>query len=215
MKNTISIVILMGILISCSAEPSGEVIDPLVDEDFISTVTDFNESEFKNPIHVELLKELDVCEFKSADSTYFATCTADNFKIIEYKNGASVKDAFILEMKAGIFPKDQEMPLPPIRHIIVFEREGGKLVRAGGFRGDLIEMRENNQSGAKDLLVGLYDTDDKVLFYCWFKWNGSKYLFKEIEGLDFGEGPKPLKEEVRESMTQEIYQTLLEKSLIF
>ena len=215
MKHTLSIVMLIGLLISCSAEPSGEATDVLEDQDIVSTVTDFNDSEFKNPVHVELLKELDVCEFKSADSTYFATCTADNFKIIEYKNGASVKDAFILEMKAGIFPKDQEMPLPPVRHVIVFEREGGKLVRAGGFRGDLIETRENPKSGAKDLLMGLYDTDEKVLFYCWFNWNGSKYLFKEIEGLDFGEGPKPLKKEMRESMTQEIYQTLLEKSLIF
>ena len=52
-------------------------------------------------------------------------------------------------------------------------------------------------------------------FYCWFDWNGRKYEFKEIEGLDFGEGPKPLKEEMRESMTQEIYQKLMEKSLIF
>ncbi len=216
MKHFLSLIIFIGILAACSAEPKGEVIDPEIDMEVISTITNFNDTEFKNSEHVELLRELNVCEFKSADSTYFATCTPDNFKFLEYKNEAKVKDAFILEMKAGIFPKDQEIPLPPVRHVVVFEREGGELVRVGGFRGDLIEMRENSVSGAKDLLLGLYDTDDGgVLFYCWFEWNGSKYLFKEIEGLDFGEGPKPLKEEVRESMTQEIYQTLLAKSLIF
>ena len=207
--------ILIGAIVACSAEPSGEVLDPKLEDDVISTVTDFNETEFKNPAHIDLLKELNVCEMKSADSTFYATCSPDNFKIIEYKNGASVKDAFILEMKAGIFPKDQEMPLPPVRHIIVFEREGGELVKAGGFRGDLIEMRENNKSGAKDLLMGFYDIENDVLFYCWFNWNGSKYVFNEVEGLDTGYGPKPIKKEMRESVTQQIYQDLMDKSLIF
>lgn len=215
MKQILSLIILSGILAACNAEPTADGIDPIIDEDIVSTITDFSDTEFKNPVHVDLLRELEICEFKSADSTYFATCSPENFKIIEYKDDVSVKDAFILEMRAGIFPKDQKVPLPPVRHIIVFEREGSGLVRVGGFRGDLIEMRKN-KSGVNDLLIGLYDKDDGgVLFYCWFDWNGSKYEFKEIEGLDFGEGPKPLKEEMRESMTQEIYQTLMAKSLIF
>ncbi|MCJ8292017.1 MAG: hypothetical protein HRT58_19220 [Crocinitomicaceae bacterium] len=215
MKHILSLVILTGILAACSADPTANGVDPIVDEVIVSTITDFSETEFKNPVHIDLLRELEICEFKSVDSTYFATCSPDNFKIIEYKDDVSVKDAFILEMRAGIFPKGQKVPLPPVRHIIVFEREGSELVRVGGFRGDLIEMRKN-KSGVNDLLIGLFDKDDGgVLFYCWFDWNGRKYEFKEIEGLDFGEGPKPLKEEMRESMTQEIYQKLMEKSLIF
>jgi hypothetical protein len=199
---------------SCETEEDGEK-KTVLEEEFVGIVTDFKEGKFNDPVHEEILRELDICEFKSADSTYFATCSPENFKIVEYKDGASVRDAFILEMKAGIFPKDQEMPLPPVRHVIVFEREGGKLVRVGGFRGDLIGLRENKKTGAKDLLMALYDTDDETLFHCSFVWNGKKYEFEAIERLDYGDGFRKLKGKDKVETTQQIFQQLREKSLIF
>ncbi len=216
MKKCVAFVAILMLLLACGADPVGK--EKKVADKFEDTRTTFDEKEFKNPIHVELLRELNICEFMSPDSTYFATCTPDNFRIIEYKSKGSVRDAFILQMKAGIFPKDQEVPLPPIRHLIVFEREGGKLVRVGGFRGDLIEMRKSD-SGGKDLLVGLYDSDDATLFQCLFKWNGKKYEFDCIERLDYGDGlrvfAKTLSEKERTELTQQIFNQLKDKSLIF
>jgi hypothetical protein len=216
MKKCVAFVAIVMLLVACGADPVGK--EKNVVAKFEDTRTTFDEKEFKNPIHIELLRELNICEFMSPDSTYFATCTPENFRIIEYKSKGSVRDAFILQMKAGIFPKDQEVPLPPIRHLIVFEREGGKLVRVGGFRGDLIEMRKSD-SGAKDLLVGLYDMDDETLFHCLFKWNGKRYEFDCIERLDYGEGLKvfsrSLSEKEKLELTQQIFTQLKDKSLIF
>lgn len=217
MKKCIAFVAISMLFLACSSEPTGKEKE-LISE-FEDTRTTFDDEKFTNPIHIELLRELNICEFMSPDSTYFATCTPDNFKIIEYKQSGSVRDAFILQMRAGIFPKDQEVPLPPIRHLIVFEREGGNLVRVAGFRGDLIEMRKSD-SGAKDLVVGLYDDDDEgTLFQCLFKWNGKKYEFDCIERMDYGEGlrvfSKSLSEKERLELTQQIFNQLKNKSLIF
>lgn len=218
MKNSIALFAMIALLFACSSDPTGNGTELDADLEFEDTRTDFDDKEFKDPVHIELLRELDICEFKSPDSTYYATCTPDNFKIIEYKTTGSVRDAFILQMKSGIFPKDQEVPLPPVRHIIVFEREGGKLVRVGGFRGDLIEMRKSD-SGAKDLLLGLFDKEDETLFHCLFKWNGKKYEFDSIERLDYGTGlrvfAKSLSEKERVELTQQIFDQLKDKSLIF
>ena len=216
MKKYAVLFVISIVFAACGGDPEGKEKE-LIPE-FEDATTTFDDKEFKDPIHIELLRELNICEFMSPDSTYYATCTPDNFKIIEYKAKGSVRDAFILQMKAGIFPKDQEVPLPPIRHLIVFEREGGKLVRVGGFRGDLIEMRKSD-SGAKDLLIGLYDTDDETLFHCLFKWNGKRYEFDCIERLDYGDGyrkfAKSLSEKEKAELTQQIYNQLKDKSLIF
>ena len=216
MKKYAVLLAISTLLIACGGDQEGKPKELI--PQFEDATTTFDDKEFKDPIHLELLRELNVCEFTSPDSTYYATCISDNFKIIEYKTKGPVRDAFILQMKAGIFPKDQPSPLPPVRHLIVFEREGEKLVRVGGYRGDLIEMRRSD-SGAKDLLVGLYDTDDETLFHCLFKWNGKKYEFDCIERLDYGTGLRvfatSLSEKEKAELTQQIFQQLTNKSLIF
>ena len=217
MKKYVALFVLSMVFVACADDSEGKPKELI--PQFEDATTTFDDKEFKDPIHLELLRELNVCEFTSPDSTYYATCTPDNFRILEYKTKGSVRDAFILQMKAGIFPKDQEVPLPPVRHLIVFEREGGKLVRVGGFRGDLIEMRSST-SGAKDLLIGLYDTDEGgTLFHCLFKWNGKKYEFDCVERLDMGSGlrvfSKSLSEKEKAEITQGIFQKLTDKSLIF
>ncbi len=209
--------LLIGIFVfvACASEEEEKPKKSAEEIYFEGVATKFEGEKFKNTIEEDLLKELGVCEFASSDSTYYATCSPENFKISAYKNEGSLKDAFILEMKAGIFPKNAEVPLPPVRHVIVFEREGGELVKVGGFRGNLIGMRPNKASGAKDLLMALYDTDDETLFHCVFKWNGAKYEFHSIERMDYGDGFRTIKGENKLETTQQIYQQLRDKSLIF
>ncbi len=216
-KYSLPFIVLLGIfgLASCASVEEDNPKKTTEEVYFEGVVTTFEGEEFKSTTEQDLLKELGVCEFISSDSTYYATCSPENFKISAYKNEGNLRDAFILEMKAGIFPKNAEAPLPPVRHVIIFEREGGELVKVGGFRGNLIGMRPNKQSGAKDLLLALYDTDDETLFHCVFKWNGAKYEFHSIERMDYGDGFRTIKGEDKMEITQQIYQQLRDKSLIF
>ena len=215
MKYVLPLLTLFGVLVACTGEVEEEPVEKETEEYFEGIATTFEGEKFKSSVYNDLLKELGVCEFESADSTYYAVCSPENFKISKFKNEGSLEDAFILEMKAGIFPKNAEVPLPPVRHVIIFEREGGKLVRVGGFRGNLIGKRANAKSGADDLLLALYDTDDETLFHCVFKWNGGKYEFHSIERMDYGEGFRTIKGEDKLETTQQIFQQLRDKSLIF
>lgn len=215
MKHILPVLIIFGIFAACSVEPEVDNLKPKEEAYFEGITTSFEGEKFKSTVEEELLEELGVCEFESADSTYFATCSPENFKITSYKNEGSMKDAFILEMKAGIFPKNADRPLPPVRHVIIFEREGGELVKVGGFRGNLIGKRPNTTSGAQDLLMALYDTDDETLFHCVFKWNGGKYEFHSIERMDYGDGFRTIKGKEKLETTQQIFQQLRDKSLIF
>lgn len=215
MKHMLTLLIFFGILSACSDASEDEPKTVIEETYFEGVATVFEGDKFTDPVHSEILRELDICEFNPTDSTYYASCIPENFKISSYKNEGKLKDAFILEMKAGIFPKDAEMPLPPVRHVVIFEREAGKLVKVGGFRGNLIGKRPNKKSGAEDLLIALYDSDDETLFHCVFKWNGKKYEFHSIERLDYGDGFRTLKGKDKQKTTQEIFQQLREKSLIF
>ena len=215
MKYVLPLLMLFGILSACSEEVEDKPETGATDEYFEGVVTAFEGEKFKSTVKEDLLKELGVCEFETSDSSFYAACTPENFEISAFKNEGDLKDAFILEMKAGIFPKNAEAPLPPVRHVIVFEREGGKLVRVGGFRGNLIGKKANAKTGAKDLLLGLYNTDDGILFHCVFKWNGGKYEFHSVERMDDGEGFRTIKAEHKLETTQQIFQELRDKSLIF
>ena len=206
---------LFGMLAGCDTEEDEKPKTRETETYFEGIATKFEGKKFKNKEFLDILEELGVCEMATSDSSYFAACTPENFNISRFKNEGSMKDAFILEMKAGIFPKNAEMPLPPVRHVIVFEREEGKLVRVGGFRGNLIGKRPNEKSGADDLLLALYDTDDETLFHCVFKWNGSKYEFDSIDRMDYGDGFRTIKGANKVETTQQIFQQLRDKSIIF
>lgn len=189
-------------------EPEISVLDVIEDQ-----TNNFSEIRFDNPIHLELLKELDICEMTASDSSLVATCSPENFKIIEFRSDKDVKDAFILQIKAGIQFKGQDLPLP-VRHLIVFERENGQLVRVNGFRGDLI-ANTDGEGSAKDLLIALYLNSDETLFHCLFKWEDGHYSFESVEGLDYGDGIRTLQPELKDSLSNQIYNDLMNGNLIF
>lgn len=205
------------ILVSCSAESEGEVLtDKSGEKEQESQIeiqaTDFSDDSFGDDKSLKILEELDICVLKDSLGL-IAECSPQNFKIIPFKKNASMEDAFILEVKAGVLLKGSTEPLPPIRHIIVFERENGKLVQVNGFRGDLIAVDREGEFA--DLILALYVKADETLFQCKYEWNGDKYEFKSIEGLDYGDGVVTLKESMRDSVTNEIYGSIMQSNLIF
>lgn len=193
-------------------DPNDSVENP---EDDVEIVTpDFMGDKFENPVHLDLLKELDICDVIEGDSTsYFAACSPKNFEIIEYKGKGTVEDAFILHTKAAIRLKGQDLPLP-VRHVLIFERENGALVRVNGFRGELNGMRDG-EDGVKELIISIYLKDDDSVFDCLFKYEKGKYSFKSVEGIDWGEGLRPIKANMKDSISADIYNSLMTAQLIF
>lgn len=198
------------LLNSCKSDPGKDAEDDEIEviDDF-----EFDDKKFKDPLHLEILKELDICDLSLSDSSMYAPCTPEYFQIYPFRKDKSVKDAFILYVKAAIPLKGQPMLLP-VRHVIVFERENGELVRVNGFRGEMVELRENAK-GDKDLIVALYLTGDETLFDCKFIYKDGKYSFEAVEALDWGEGMRNVKASMKDSVSRQVYRDLMDKQLIF
>ncbi len=173
----------------------------------------FDETTFVDSLDYKLLSELQICEIKKSDTSICAECSPKNFRILPFKNNTPKKDAFILQIKALTILKGQTVKLP-VRHLILFERENGQLVKVNGFRGNLIATRESD-SGAKDLIVRFYIPDEKAFLNCLFSWNGKKYRFISVEAIDGAGGHGAVKESVKEEVSKEVYQTLINHSLLF
>ncbi|MCH2226078.1 MAG: hypothetical protein MK066_15020 [Crocinitomicaceae bacterium] len=191
--------------------PDIEVIDDF--SEFEDVRTNFKESSFKSPVHAELLEELDICLMVDQDSTPFAACSPENFRIIPIFGEDQVKESFILQMKAGIVLKGQDKAIKD-RSIIVFERERNELVKVNGFHGEITSLKEG-ENGAKEMILTMYDHIDECYFDCLFKWDGNHYSFDAALAINYGEGFKPIKTELRDSISKDIYNELMSKSIIY
>ena len=213
MKAIIFIFSAILLLLSCNSDEEIVKKKELPKDDLEIISSDFEGTEFKDPIHLELLKELDICDMVLDENTGFATCSPENFQIIPFNKNKSVRDAFILHVKSATRLKGQDVLLP-VRHVIVFEIEQGKLVRTNGFRGEFFGMRKG-QNNIKDIILALYLKEDETLFHCRFKWNDGKFSFNTIEGLDYGEGMRSLKKESKDSISAQVYSALVDANVIF
>lgn len=201
------------LLLSCG-NPETEEDKTKEEQGFEMVQHHFRGDKFTNQDHLALLEELDICDMNLNDSTsVIAKCSPENFEIYPIDETKSVKDAFLLQTKSMIILKGSEMPLP-VRHIMIFERENGSLVRVNGFRGELI-ARETGKGSAMDLYIAIYYKPDETMFTCKFYWNGSKYSFENVVSMDWGEGPKAVKESMKDSVSREIYQSLMDAKLLF
>ena len=215
MKTGVFIALIL-ILISCNDDEIGEnqSADNNNEVGQITHVeTLFSEKEFNDPIDLALLSELQICDTIQADTSICATCSPQNFRIIPFHNSLSKRDAFMLQIKALTVLKGQSVQLP-VRHLILFERENGQLVKVNGFRGNLIATRASD-SGAKDLIIRFYIPDEQAFLNCLFTWNGQKYRFVSVEAIDGGGGHGSVKESVKEEVSKEVYQTLVDHSMLF
>lgn len=215
MKFTLRIAFLSVLLAACSADPEEEVLDvPEEKSEIIAIETLFNEQAFPDKNHRNLLLELGICDTVPMEVSGCVECGPKNFKFFQHKVNTSINDAFMLQIKAESVLKGQSFPLPE-RHLLVFERENGTLVKVNGFRGNLIEMRENSASGVRDLVVRFWVAEDDAFLNCLFRWNEGKYQYITVEDIHGGGGNGPVKAEFKDSISKIVYESLTSNGLLF
>lgn len=217
MKNLLYVVGLLIIVVACKGDPAGD--EGANDSsnsgtgDIVHIETLFDEKKFPDESHIRLLKELDICDTLPADVSGCASCTPEFFKIHAFKEEGELSDAFMVQIKALTVLKGQSVPLP-VRHLLVFERENGSLVKINGFRGNLIATRTND-SGYKDLVVRFYIPEDDAFINCLFVWKENKYSFKSAEAIEGGGGHGAIKAELKDSISGIVYQSLMSNGMLF
>lgn len=199
--------------VSCgdSKDDEIQILPPTADKKVDLTIsTDFNDNAFTSQVERELLKELQICNAKdgSEEDEKNPACSPKFFRFFKLSEKTPLKDGFVLLVKAGV----NDFPL---RRVLIFEREGGKLVKLNGFNGNIIERR-NSPSGYPDLIIRFADNEDNSLIYynCLFKWKDGVYAYQYCEEIDEA-GPRKVKAEFRDSMGVEIKKILDRNQMIF
>jgi hypothetical protein len=163
---------------------------------------EFNQNKFTFGEEEDLLKELKECDstVENDRDPFKPACSPRFFKFFPLDNGATLKNGFILLIKATVRGSET-------RKTKIFQREKRSLVLVNGFNGTLIERRKS-ATKYDDLIIRFGNRIDKNLhhFNCLFKWNGGKYLYDSCEEID----DSRVKKEFKDSMNSEI-KTMLEK----
>lgn len=195
-----------------SSEKNDEKKTEVVEVTGIETL--FNTDSFDDPKHIELLKELKICsEFQKDTSNYLEpACSPRFFRIFPMRDDAPVENAFLLQIKSKVGGIK-------LRRLVSFVREKGELVKVNTFIANLIGTRKS-KTHYNDLILRFNDNvDGDVIFYnCIFTWNGNTYKFQTaetIEGTD-ADGPwrQRIKEEFKDSVSLDIYNTLVKNEMI-
>jgi len=163
---------------------------------------EFNKNKFTFGEEEDLLRELKECDSTAENDRdpLRPACSPRFFKFFPLDNGATLKNGFILLIKATVRGSET-------RKIKIFQREKGTLVLVNGFNGTLIERRKS-VSKYDDLIIRFGNRIDNILrhFNCLFKWKGGKYLFESCEEID----DRRVKKQFKDSMNLEI-KTMLEQ----
>ena len=187
-------------------ERSKSIINNAPIQENIETLFDdvvFNTNEEK-----KILEELEICNPNQKDLTDYndPACHPKFFKFFPFIRGKKLNDAFLLQIKSRV----QGFPL---RRLLVFEREGGILVKVNGFVANLIGKRRS-ASKHDDLILRFSDNvgGGEIAFYnCLYVWEDKHYVFKEVEQIN----DSNLKVEYQDSMNNVIYQILSRNRMEF
>ncbi len=182
-------------------------------EEFEAVNVLFKEKEFADSTAYRLLKEINICSdvALNADGELIAPCDASHFTFLPFSKNRNIQNGFILVVRAetGGFP---------LRRVLIFEREKDQLVKVNGFIGNVIGLRKNG-SGYDDLLMRFIDKIDgsNVFYNCIFKWENGKYQFKSVEYIEepAGNFKGRVLESVKDSVSNEIFQSLIGNQMIF
>lgn len=179
-------------------------------EEIIGIQTLFNKDNFDNPKHIELLKELKICsEFQTDTSNYMEPmCSPRFFRIFPMRDDVPVENAFLLQIKSKVSGIK-------LRRVVAFVRENGKLVQVNTFIANLIGTRKS-LTHYNDLILRFNDNvgGDLIFYNCLFTWNGTKYIFKSVELIEGADWRQRLKPEFKDSVSTDIYNTLVKNEMI-
>lgn len=207
------ILILLALISACGAEEETPKKDRKIEDtaaQFQGVETLFDKDSFDDPKHEELLKELKICsEFQKDTSNYLEpACSPRFFRILPMKDDTPVEDAFLLQIKSKVGGIK-------LRRLVTFVRERGELVKVNTFVANLIGTRKS-KTHYNDLILRFNDNiDGEIVFYnCIFTWDGTKYKFQTVELIEGATWRQRLKPEFKDSVSNDIYQTLVKNEMI-
>lgn len=213
----ISFSILLLVLFACKTKVENDETNTVIKQsqsnEFQGIEELFDSKEFEDTSVVSLLKEINICSDAQVDKTgkLVTPCTAENFKFFSLNDNKPLKDGFILLVKANVGGV-------PLRRVLVFERENGALIKVNGFIANVIGKRKNAGTN-DDLLLRFIDKIEgsDVYYNCILKWENNKYVFKTVEVIEepAGNFRGIVKENVKDSVSKEIHQTLVNNNMIF
>ena len=211
MKSIIYSILFLS-LFSCSEEieTTKKKNEPAKEEAFQGIETLFNESDFTNPLHIKLLKELKICsEFQKDTTNYLEpACSPRFFRILPMKDDVKEDQAFLLQIKSKVGGIK-------LRRTVAFIRERGELVKVNTFIANLIATRPT-QSHYNDLILRFNDNiEGEIVFYnCLFSWDGKRFKFRSVELIEGATWRQRLKPEFKDSVSTDIYHTLVKNEMI-
>ena len=213
MKNIFSFLFLVLLLISCGEEPEikkKKHNDTSDQTPFRGIETLFDEQEFSNSLHMKLLKELKICdEFQKDTSNYIKpACSPKFFKIFPLRDDLKESEALLLQIRSKVGGIK-------LRRLVAFVREKGELIKVNAFVANLIGTRPS-KSHHYDLILRFNDNiDGEIVFYnCLFTWDGVKYKFRSVELIEGATWRQRLKPEFKDSVSLDIYNTLVKNEMI-
>jgi hypothetical protein len=170
----------------------------------------FNTDSFDEPKHIELLKELKICsEFQKDTANYLEpACSPRFFRIFPMRDDVPAENAFLLQIKSKVGGIK-------LRRLVTFVRERGELVKVNTFVANLIGTKKS-KSHYNDLILRFNDNvEGEVIFYnCLFTWDGNRYKFKSVELIEGLTWRQRLKPEFKDSVSNDIFNTLVSNEMI-
>jgi hypothetical protein len=167
--------------------------------------TDFNLNSFKGKEEIELLKELRICDSTMKEDNNLArpSCSPRFFRFFKLKADKTLNEGFVLLVRSGVNGF-------PVRRLLIFHREGNKLINTNKFVGYIIEKRKvaNNFD---DIVIRFFERyqNQKYFYHCLYSWRNGKYQFVRCEEIN-SERVKP---ELLDSVSVEVQKILIEKNL--
>lgn len=208
--------ILFVSLISCSSDDTdtdeGNKPTPKEAATNIHAIeTLFDKEAFDDPQKEMLLKELKICSDKNKGPEDYMNpgCSPRFFELFPFVENVPLKNAFILQVKSKVNGF-------PLRRLLIFERERDQLVKINGFVANLIG-RSKSPSNHDDLLLRFNDKDQGVdVFYnCTFTWDGKSYKYKSVEAIEGPDWGGPVKADLKDSISKEVYADIMDHKMIF
>lgn len=204
--------VLIFAFFACSEEEEPKKVKktPTTTDNFQGIQTLFEDESFTDPKHIELLKELKICsEFQKDTSNYLEpACSPRFFKIFPMRDDQPDENAFLLQIKSKVGGIK-------LRRLVAFERERGELIKVNTFVANLIGIRKS-KTHYYDLILRFNDNvEGEIIFYnCLFTWDGNKYKFETVEMIEGATWRQRLKPEFKDSVSNDIFNTLVKNEMI-
>lgn len=127
-----------------------------------------------DPVATNIMEKLQICAVTDSILN-LPPCSAELFRVFQYRPDKEWKDGFIVEMMPGVYGS-------PIHQIVIVENYFGKYRIVNKYLGYLIEMRTRKE-GYNDLLIGYVDPDIGVVAIR-HEWQGQKYDVVDVEEIN-------------------------------